>query len=153
MSVTIKIVETGGLAKYKAHLASINKQVSNLEVPLREAGKIALALAKSYPPYDNSWRKGGISFTEFKPGSRYKRTRNLQRHWVGQLRKSSGTVSQYRVYNYGTIDPRGRPYFEYVQGDNQAKMHAGYWYTRGDMEAMLRQETIDIFEDFIKHIK
>ncbi len=147
-SITIKVT---GVDKYQNRLRKINQKLENLEAPTREAGKIALALAKSYPPYGN-WKGGQISFVTRYPGAKYVRTRTLQKAWKGQLRKGSKVLFTYRVFNYGTIDKRGRPYFKYVQGQEQAPPHPGRWYTEDQMKPMMEAEAAKIFKKYMKDV-
>lgn len=147
-SITIKVT---GVDKYQNRLRKINQKLENLETPTREAGKIALALAKSYPPYGN-WKGGQISFVTRYPGAKYVRTRTLQKAWKGQLRKGSKVLFTYRVFNYGTMDKRGRPYLKYVQGDEQAPPHPGRWYTDEQMRPMMEEEMGKIFKKYMKNV-
>ncbi len=147
-SITIKVT---GIDKYQNRLRKINQKLENLEAPTREAGKIALALAKSYPPYGN-WKGGQISFVTRYPGAKYVRTRTLQKAWKGQLRKGSKVLFTYRVFNYGVMDKRGRPYLKYVQGDEQAPPHPGRWYTGDQMRPMMEEEMGKIFKKYMKDV-
>ena len=146
ISITVK---ARGIVEFQNRLRRTNKRLEDLEGPTKEAGQIALALAKSYPPYGN-WRSGQISFVSRYPGAKYVRTRNLQRKWKGQMRKGSKVAFTYRVFNYGALDKRGRPYLKYVQGEEQAPPHPGRWYTGDDMKPMMEEEMTKIFQRHMK---
>ena len=149
ISITIK---AGGINEFQAKLKKIDQKLSNIDSPMKEAGEIARALVRSYPPYGN-WQSGQVSFMERYPGAKYKRTRTLQRAWKGQLRKGSRVLFTYRVYNYGTIEERrGKPYLKYVQGEEQTVPHIGRWYTNEDMKPMIQAETSKIFERFMRGV-
>lgn len=149
ISISIK---ASGFNEYAKRLANVNKKVSDLEKPMREAGEIAKALVRSYPPYGN-WQAGHVSFAERYPGAKYKRTRTLQRAWKGQLRKGSRILFTYRVFNYSTFEEkRGRPYLKYVQGDEQAPIHVGRWYVKDTMKIMLEGEVSKIFEKYMRGV-
>ncbi len=142
-------VKASGMEAYQNRLRNINKNVSDLEAPMREAGEIAKALVRSYPPYGN-WQAGQVSFIERYPGAKYKRTRTLQRGWKGQLRMGSRVLYTYRVYNYTTIEAkRDKPYLKYVQGDEQTVPHIGRWYVADQMKNMLEGEVTRIFVSFM----
>lgn len=144
-------VKANGMPQYKKKLDMMGRSLEDLEKPMREAGEIAKALVRSYPPYGN-WEQGHISFTDFRPGSKYKRTKALQKGWKGQLLKGSKIQVRYRVYNYTTVDKRGRKYAQYVQGDNQAAVHAGWWFTEKEMADKLHKVTLKIFQKFMKDV-
>ena len=59
VSITVK---ASGITEFQNRLRRANQRLEDLEIPTREAGQIALALAKSYP-YGN-WRAGQISFVD-----------------------------------------------------------------------------------------
>ena len=146
ISITVK---ASGITEFQNRLMRANRRLEDLETPTREAGQIALALAKSYPPYGN-WRAGQISFVDKYPGAKYVRTRTLQKAWKGQLRKGSRVLFTYRVFNYGAVDKRGRPYLKYVQGEEQAPPHPGRWYTDDTMKPMMEQEMNRIFTRYMR---
>lgn len=148
ISITVR---TSGMDKVQNRLAKANKKLEDLSKPMKDIGRIAVALVRSYPPYGN-WRDGQISFVRKYPGAKYTRTKTLQKNWKGQLRRGSRVSFSYRVYNYGTVDRRGRPYLKYVQGDEQAAPHPGRWYTEEDMRPMLEDEANKILEQFMHDV-
>lgn len=148
LSITVK---ASGIREFQNRLQKANRRLEDLEAPMREAGAIALALVRSYPPYGN-WQGGQVSFVDKYPGAKYKRTRTLQKAWKGQLRKGSRVLFTYRVYNYGTVDKRGRPYLKYVQGEEQASPHPGRWYTKDMMKPMLDVEATRIFQRYMSKV-
>jgi hypothetical protein len=147
-NVTVSVKATG-IKGYAKRLASINKHMNELDVPMRESGDVTMALVRSYPPYGD-WRKLHVSFQLVRPGAKYKRTKELQRGWGGKLTKGSNILVRFRATNRGAIDKRGREYSHYVQGDAQAPNHMGIWYTEHEMGELLHAETLKIFRDFMK---
>ena len=46
------------MPQYKKKIGKLAKDLEELDKPMKEAGKIALAAIRSYPPYDGGWKEG-----------------------------------------------------------------------------------------------
>lgn len=142
-------VRAYGMPQYKKKLDKIGRSLNNLDVPMSQAGKIALAAVKSYPPYDDGWKQGRSSFTPFRPGSKYKRRGDnggLKTGFKGRLTKGSRIVVRYNITN-STIS-----YAKYVMGDEQTGIHRPWWHTVDKWESIIRPEVTKIFRDFMKKL-
>lgn len=103
-----------------------------------------MALAQSYPPYNGKWQKGQISFQEYRPGSKYKRTQTLQAGWRGRIVKGSRIIVRYSISN-NTVK-----YARYVVGKEQDPVHGPWWVRLDEYDEVLRPYTLKIFQDFMK---
>lgn len=146
MSVKLNI-RAYGMPQYKKKLQKLGKDLEQLDKPMKEAGKVALAAVKSYPPYDGSWKDGRESFTPFRPGSKYRRlggSGGLKTGWRGRLTKGSKIVVRFSLTNNDI------KYAKFVQGIEQAGIHAPWWLTVDQWEPILRPHTTQIFRDFME---
>jgi hypothetical protein len=142
-------VRAYGMPQYKKKILKLGKDLEELDKPMRDAGKIAKAALRSYPPYDGSWREGKESFTLYRPGSKYKRKGDrggLKTGWEGKLTKGSKIVVRYSLKNNDI------KYAKFVQGLEQSSFHAPWWLTVEKWEPLIREETTKIFREFMKDI-
>lgn len=153
MGTSIQIRVTG-IDDVLKRLKEVDRELSTLEAPMYQAGKIAKAAVASYPPYTDSWKQGTSSFLKRRPGAKYVRTGALQKSWNGRIQKKGKSGPSYIVYQKTSINPKervdAREYTPYVQGDKQASIHAGYWKTVSEWDKELEPIVTDIF---LKHIK
>lgn len=146
MSGSRLVVTARGMPQYKKKIAAMGKELSRLDEPMRQAGEIGLAAVQSYPPYTGSWRTGKPSFTEYRPGSRYKRTKNLQGGWRGRLTKGSRIGVRYSITN-NTV-----AYMKFVQGNQQSSIHSPWWLTVDEWTEPVNKEATKIFRAFMDKI-
>ena len=148
-TLQIKVV---GAADFARKLAKIEKDISDLVEPLKEAGQIAKAAVKSYPPYTNSWKTGTPSFIRKRPGSKYVRTGALQKSWNGRLQKK-GKAPSYIVYQKTSMNQKekmdARDYMPYVQGAEQTAIHSAYWNTLDTWTEILEPIVSEIVGDYV----
>lgn len=141
-------IKANGAPQYMKKLDKLGRSMSELEIPTRDAGEVAVAAVKSYPRYGD-WKNKKVSSDPNRPGSKYKRTFNLQKSMTGRMQKS-GKVVKYLVYQGN----KGRaPYIDYVIGDAQVPLHAGYWITLSQWEKILHPVALDIFRKWYKSLK
>jgi len=139
-------VKATGMDKYAKKLQKMGKNLEELDKPMKEAGKIGMALAQSYPPYNGKWQKGQVSFQDYRPGSKYKRTRTLQAGWRGRLVKGSRIVVRFSISNNSV------KYTKYVVGKEQDPVHGPWWIRADEYDTHLRPYTLKIFQDFMKKV-
>lgn len=142
-------VRAYGMPQYKKKIEKLGKELSELDKPMKEAGKIALAALRSYPPYDGGWKEGKESFTPFRPGSKYRRKGDaggLKTGWEGKLTKGSRIVVRFSLRNNKIA------YAKFVQGYERTAVHAPWWLTVDEWEPLIREQTTKIFRDFMKNI-
>jgi len=137
-------VRANGMTQYKKKLEKLGLNLEKMDEPMKKAGEIGLAAVKSYPPYDDGWRTGRPSFSQYRPGSRYRRTGNLGEGWVGRLTKGSKIVVRYSITN------RTVAYMKYVQGPQQSRIHAPWWLKVEQWDGPVTKETTKIFQQFMK---
>lgn len=138
-----------GMPQYKKKMIQLGRDLEELNKPMKEAGKIAMAAVRSYPPYDGGWKQGRESFTPVRPGSKYKRKGDrggLKTGWEGKLTKGSKIVVRYSLRNDKIA------YAKYVQGLERSSFHAPWWLTVDEWEPVIRPEVTAIFRDFMKKI-
>jgi hypothetical protein len=135
-----------GMPQYRKKLEKLGKDLENLDEPMKKAGEVGLAALRSYPPYNDGWKRGVPSFIPFRPGSKYKRTKTLQDGWQGRLTKGSRIVVRYSITN------KNVKYMRYVQGPNQNPIHTPWWLTIEQWEKPVSDETTKIFQEFMKKI-
>lgn len=138
-----------GMPQYKKKIGKLAKDLEELDKPMKEAGKIAFAAVRSYPPYDGGWKEGKESFTRVRPGSKYVRkgdTGGLKTGWRGRLTKGSKIVVRFSLSNDKIA------YAKYVQGLSQTSTHEPWWLTVEQWEPILRPHVTEIFRDFMKKI-
>lgn len=140
------VVKANGMAQYKKKLQKLGIGLEKLDVPMKEAGQIGLAAVQSYPPYTGSWKKAVPSFTWYRPGSKYKRTKTLQDGWRGRLVKGSKIVVRYSITNTRVS------YMKYVQGPSQTSIHRPWWIKVSEWDGPVSKETLRIFQDFMKNL-
>lgn len=139
-------IRANGMAAYKKKLQKLDIDLGRLDEPMREAGQVGLAAVQSYPPYSDSWKKGRASFSPYRPGSKYRRTQNLQSGWVGRLTKGSRIVVRYSITN------KTVKYMKFVQGNEQNPIHRPWWLKVNEWEGPVSVETTKIFQKFMKTI-
>lgn len=143
MSMRLNI-RADGIKQYAKKLKNIGKAVESLDKPMKEAGQIALAAVRSYPPYTESWKGGTPSFSYYRPGSKYRRTKTLQEGWRGRITKGSKIVVRYSVTNHSVA------YMRYVMGDSRQNIHAPWWHTLDEWDEILKPYVFRVFQDFMK---
>jgi hypothetical protein len=137
------------MSQYKKKLEKAGRSLRDLDKPMSEAGKIALAAIKSYPPYDDGWKNGKPSFIPYRPGSKYKRkgdNKGLKSGIKGRLTKGSKIVVRYRITS-GMI-----AYDKYVFGNEQSAIHRPWWRKVEAWEPIIRPEVTKIFQEFMKSL-
>ena len=142
-------VRAYGMPQYKKKIEKLGKELSELDKPMKEAGKIALAALRSYPPYDDGWKEGKESFVSVRPGSKYKRLGDnggLKTGWKGRLTKGSRIGVRYSLTN-STIK-----YVKFVQGYEQSSLHTPWWLTVEQWEPVLRPHVTEIFRNYMEKI-
>lgn len=136
-----------GMPQYKKKMIALGKELEELDKPMKDAGKIALAALRSYPPYDGGWKDGKESFTPVRPGSKYKRKGDdggLKTGWRGRLTKGSKITVRYSLANDDI------KYTKFVQGLQRTSVHAPWWLTVEEWEPVLRPHVTETFRDFMK---
>lgn len=140
------VITARGMPQYKKKLAAIGKGLEKLDEPMRQAGEIGLAAVQSYPPYTGSWRTGKPSFVQYRPGSKYKRTKTLREGWRGRLTKGSRIGVRYSVTN-NTV-----AYMKFVQGNQQSSIHSPWWLQVDEWTEPVNKEATKIFRAFMEKI-
>lgn len=137
-----------GAPQYIKKLERLGRGIEELEKPMREMGKIALAAVKSYPSYGD-WRHGQVSSDLQRPGSKYRRTLNLQKSITGRLYNANKSNARYMVYqgNRARAD-----YLKYVIGDEQDPYHAGYWQTMEEWKPLIQEAVLDVFHKWYRNL-
>lgn len=133
-----------GMPQYVAKLRKLGVALEELDKPMTQAGKIALAAMKSYPTYNDGWKQGNSSFSLYRPGSKYKRTKTLQNSWRGRLVKGSRIGVRY------SVSTRSVEYSKYVLGDQQTGEHMGWWRKVDAWEPLILPEVTKIFQNYMK---
>ena len=137
-------VRARGMPQYVAKLRRLGVALEELDKPMLQAGKMALAAMKSYPTYNDGWKKGNNSFSLFRPGSKYKRTGNLRDSWSGRLTKGSRIVVRY------SVSTRNVEYAKYVLGDSQTATHRPWWRKEKQWESIVAPEVTKVFQNYMK---
>lgn len=152
-SIQIKVE---GIDKILADFKRLSIELSELEKPMQEVGKVARAAVASYPPYTDSWKAGKTSFLKRRPGSKYVRTGALQKSWNGRIQKKGKAGPSYIVYQKTSMNPKeridARDYTQYVQGDKQSSIHSGYWKTLDYIKEELQPIVAETFANHVKKI-
>jgi len=137
-------VRARGMAQYAKKLQRLGVSLDELDKPMLEAGKMALAAMKSYPTYNDDWKKGDSSFSYFRPGAKYRRTGTLCDSWRGRLTKGSRIIVRY------SVSTRNVSYAKYVLGDQQTAEHSPWWRRTEYWERVIAPETTKVFQ---KHMQ
>lgn len=137
-------VRANGMAQYVKKLQRLGVALEELDKPMLEAGKLATAAMRSYPTYDDGWKKGNSSFSLYRPGAKYRRTGTLRDSWKGRLTKGSRIVVRY------SVSTRNVSYSRYVLGDQQTGEHKPFWRRVEVWERLLAPEVTKIFQNYMK---
>lgn len=147
-NVTLNI-RVYGMPQYIKKMNKLGKDLSELDKPMKNAGEVAKAALRSYPPYDDGWKEKKESFSLYRPGSKYKRkggNGGLKTGWKGRLIKGSRIGVRYLISNSSI------KYAKYVQGYEQSSFHAPWWLTVEEWVPVLRPEVTEIFREFIRNV-
>lgn len=136
--------------KFYSRLQKLNKKVEELDKPMTKAGELAMNAVRSYPQY-RAWYNGQVSNQPYRPGSKYKRTFELQNAWQGRLAHVRGTIVRYYI-NLSPGSPAKR-YAPYVVGDRQNPVHAFWWIPISGWPRLLKPYIDKIFYAWYRTLK
>lgn len=137
-------VRARGMPQYVKKLQRLGVALDELDKPMLQAGKLAVAAMKSYPTYNDGWKSGVNSFSWYRPGSKYKRTGDLRDSWSGRLVKGSRIVVRY------SVSTRGIEYAKYVLGGSQTATHRPWWRKEKEWDKIIAPEVTKIFQNYMK---